>query len=340
MKEPSHGALRASATWLIPIARYAGSVGALDPEQPVAQQNYRSFWPSCEVVAKTTRSAWNTESSQILNGLRSMNPDSLLLESTLSRASMDEFERDSLEAAFQAAFEQQQSATSEAESSAALTEFKRLAGLGHAAASANAGYMLANGIGAPTDHEEARRWLSLGAERGDATAINNLAVMFLMGSGVEADAYKACELFEVAANKGHVGAQLSLGELYESGEFLNEDLERAKHWFEAAAQQGDPTGMFRLGRLLSLAGVGSQSEGMKWLEAAAGTGNPEWQYLLAVHLDGEPELRGTFGPRHWYEKGCRARAQRGHCQVGGLRGARRRSVLACCNGSGADRPSD
>ena len=221
---------------------------------------------------------------------------------------MDESERDSLEAAFQVAFEQQQSATSEAEHSAALTEFKRLAGLGHAAASANAGYMLANGIGTQTDYEEARRWLSLGAEQGEATAINNLAVMFLMGLGIEADATKACELFEVAAHKGHVGAQLSLGGLYESGEFVNEDLEQAKHWFEAAAQQGDPTGMFQLGRLLSLAGVGSQSEGIKWLEAAAETGNPEWQYLLAIQLEGEPELRGNFGPRHWYERA----AEQGH----------------------------
>nr|WP_031943560.1 tetratricopeptide repeat protein [Methylibium sp. T29]AIA99093.1 Polar organelle development protein [Methylibium sp. T29] len=221
---------------------------------------------------------------------------------------MDESERDSLEAAFQVAFEQQQNATSEAEHSAALTEFKRLAGLGHAAASANAGYMLANGIGAQTDYEDARRWLSLGAEQGDATAINNLAVMFLRGSGIEADASKACELFEVAAHKGHVGAQLSLGELFESGEFLTVDLEQAKHWFEAAAQQGDPTGMFRLGRLLLLAGAGSQSEGIKWLEAAAETGNPEWQYLLAVQLEGEPELRGEFGARHWYERA----AEQGH----------------------------
>ena len=171
-------------------------------------------------------------------------------------------EDERLEAQFQVAYEQLQTATSYEGHSRALSQFKELGAQGHLAACTNAGYMLANGLGTQTDHVEARRWLLLAANGGEADAIHNLAVMLWEGMGVQANPAKAIEFFEDAAKKGHAGAQLTLGDAYETGEVLTRDLSQAAAWFRAAAEQGDAGAMFRLGSLLFAGGEGMGADVM------------------------------------------------------------------------------
>lgn len=214
-------------------------------------------------------------------------------------------EDERLEAQFQVAYEQLQTATSYEGHSRALSQFKELGAQGHLAACTNAGYMLANGLGTQTDHVEARRWLLLAANGGEADAIHNLAVMLWEGMGVQANPAKAIEFFEDAAKKGHAGAQLTLGDAYETGEVLTRDLSQAAAWFRAAAEQGDAGAMFRLGTLLLAGGEGMDAdviEGFHWLKAAADTGNPEWQFLVGFFLEHNPWLPRSGTPRAWYEK--------------------------------------
>jgi TPR repeat protein len=221
----------------------------------------------------------------------------------------EDSKNDLIEAQFQDAEAILEATSTPAEYATALAEFRRLGEQGHVGACTNAGYMYANGIGTETDYAEARQWLSRGAEQGDAAAINNLAVMLHHGMGCKADPVGAYALFETAAIKGDMRAQLTLGDGYESGEVLPQDLRQAEHWYRAAAQQGHPYAMFLLGRLLLTCEQGidldldALEEGAKWLEAAAETGDPEYQYHAGLYFETVPELRSAGpSPKEWFEK--------------------------------------
>ena len=101
--------------------------------------------------------------------------------------------------------------------SAALREWRPLAGLGEARAQNNLGIMYLEGRGVPVDYDEAIKYFRLAANQGEVRAQNNLGLMFLEGKGVPVDYMEAMRFFLSAADQGETLAQNNLGFMYENG---------------------------------------------------------------------------------------------------------------------------
>ena len=84
----------------------------------------------------------------------------------------------------------------------AMTEWKRLAEHGNAAAQYNLGIMYANGQGVPQDDAEAVKWYRMAAKQGDTDAQINLGLMYAYGQGVLVDNQTAHMWFNLGAANG------------------------------------------------------------------------------------------------------------------------------------------
>ena len=85
--------------------------------------------------------------------------------------------------------------------------FQKAAEQGNAEASANLGFMYANGQGVPKDEAKAVYWYQKAAEQGNAWALYNLGEMYRDGSGVPQDYTKAVQFLQKAAEQGYPVAQ-------------------------------------------------------------------------------------------------------------------------------------
>src|SRR4051794_24634844 len=84
------------------------------------------------------------------------------------------------------------------------------------------------------------------AEKGDADAAFNLAQAYRLGRGVPTSLSAAKTWFERAAGKGHVDAQTTLGLLL----FQNGDQTEGLRWLRAAAEQGEARALLVYGTAL------------------------------------------------------------------------------------------
>lgn len=84
------------------------------------------------------------------------------------------------------------------------------------------------------------------AEKGDADAAFNLGQAYRLGRGVPLDLAQAQGWFERAARKGHVDAQTTLGLLL----FTNGNQVGAMRWLKAAADTGEPRALLMVGTAL------------------------------------------------------------------------------------------
>ena len=91
-----------------------------------------------------------------------------------------------------------------------LTETRKKAEQGEAAAQLILGFMYANGTGVPKDAVEAVKWYRKSADQGDASAQTNLGAMYYNGEGVPKDLVQAHVWWNIAGAKGHEDAKKKL----------------------------------------------------------------------------------------------------------------------------------
>ncbi|RLA37723.1 MAG: hypothetical protein DRR03_01905 [Gammaproteobacteria bacterium] len=94
------------------------------------------------------------------------------------------------------------------------------------------------GSGPARDHNLARHWYRLAAERGHPGGQYNLAQMYELGLGVRRDTIEAAFWYRRAAEQGEVHSQHHLAAMYRDGRGVSRDPQLSLAWFEAAARQG------------------------------------------------------------------------------------------------------
>lgn len=96
-----------------------------------------------------------------------------------------------------------------------------------------------SGTGVGKDINEAVRWYSLAAERGDRFAARDLAKMYFQGEGVDRDMKQFLAWTAKAAELGHPEAQANLGLMLVQGKELSKDASTGVKLVQDAAAQGD-----------------------------------------------------------------------------------------------------
>nr|WP_314437145.1 tetratricopeptide repeat protein [uncultured Brevundimonas sp.] len=154
---------------------------------------------------------------------------------------------------------------------AARRLFGQAARIGHAQSQASYGFFLKEGIGGPTEPQEARRWLKAASDAG-----NSFGQMQYAFSLWSEDPEAASPLLIAAADAGEMGAQALLGSLYVMGYAVAQDDVLAVKYLKAAAEQGEPgskgllAGLYLTGR-----GGGSEAEGYRLLKEGADGGDAD-----------------------------------------------------------------
>lgn len=173
----------------------------------------------------------------------------------------------------------------------ALESLQNFAAGGHANHQYQLGYLLQHGVDLPQDEEAAARWYEKAAAQGDAQAQFALGLCYAEGVGVPKNDKLALEWLHKAADAGHADAQHWLGLMYgapNSGPLRDEA--RAFSYFLKAAEQGLATAQFMLS-VCCEHGQGtppSETESVRWCEAAAQAGNPMAQLRLGErYADGQ-----------------------------------------------------
>jgi TPR repeat protein len=133
---------------------------------------------------------------------------------------------------------------------AALKEFKALAGDSNAVAQFYVGLMYYNGEGVLQDYKEALSWFQKAADQGLAAAQSYLGVMYFGGQGVPLSYQKGADWYLKAATQGDAAAQFNLGLMYFVGnDDIPRDYKKALMWYEKAAEQKDIGAQNSVGRM-------------------------------------------------------------------------------------------
>lgn len=124
---------------------------------------------------------------------------------------------------------------------------KQSAAQGLVAAQFELGNFYFKGFGVAVNFQEAVRWYTVAAERGDNGAQNNLGARYRNGEGVPRDPAKAVYWFELAAAAGNSEAQFNLGACYCLGDGVEKNEARGCQLYQLAADQGHLDALFYLG---------------------------------------------------------------------------------------------
>lgn len=127
----------------------------------------------------------------------------------------------------------------------ALSELKKAAAQGDAAAQYQLGHAYAWGEGAERNNEEAVKWYRLSADQGYPNAQDALGYCYEVGKGVAKDTKEALKWYNLAAAQNYAPAQKALGSYYYN-DFHNRDYSQAAKWFTLAAEQGNRYAIFCL----------------------------------------------------------------------------------------------
>jgi len=85
------------------------------------------------------------------------------------------------------------------------------------------------------------------AEQGDAAAQFALGKVYQQGNGVTKNDDLAFKWYRKAADQGNAPAENMVGVMYGTGEGVRQDREEAVRWYGKAAKHGNPEGMFNMG---------------------------------------------------------------------------------------------
>ena len=98
------------------------------------------------------------------------------------------------------------------------------------------------------------------AEQGYAAAEQYLGWLYYNGQGVPQDNGQAAAWFRKAADQGHREAQYMLGFSWHNGQGVPKDLTQAAAWYRKAADQGDARAKYNLGVLYDNSGLAARGE--------------------------------------------------------------------------------
>jgi len=120
-----------------------------------------------------------------------------------------------------------------------LSETRRKAEQGDAAAQFNLGWIYASGDGVPSDPSEAVKWWRKSAEQGNDLAQNFLGIAHANGEGVLKDSVEAVKWYRKSAEQGNATSQNQFGLMYYNGDGVLKDIVQAHAWFNLAGASGE-----------------------------------------------------------------------------------------------------
>lgn len=120
----------------------------------------------------------------------------------------------------------------------AFKYYTQSANKGNAEAMNRLGEMYFNGIFVTEDKSKAFYWINKSAESGWPEAMNDVAYMYNNGIGTEKNTTKVMEWLEKAAEKGYVESMSSLADWYLSGQIVPVNAEKALYWYEKSFDNG------------------------------------------------------------------------------------------------------
>lgn len=173
-------------------------------------------------------------------------------------------------------------------------------------------------LGLTRSDSEARRWLTMAADRGDADAALSLARLERRAEAPDLRA--ARNWYEQAARNGSAEAAYELALLLERGASgFRKDPEAAARWMQQAAESGLPSAQLHFA-LMKLGGNGRPAnphEAFAWASKAAAKGNADASAQVAFHL-----VTGTGCPRDaaqarvWADRSATAGSAHGQTLLG------------------------
>jgi TPR repeat protein len=200
-----------------------------------------------------------------------------------------------------------------------LSDLKRSAESGIAAAQNHLAYLYTCGRGVDRDYKEAVRWYRAAAARGFAAAKYNLGAMFEHGIGVPQDYQKAVAYYRAAAEQGHVLAKARLGLMYQRGWGVRKDLTEAMRSYRAAAEQGNAGAQSNLGDGY-FKGLGLPRDPLQaasWYRKAAEQGfAPAENNLGALYHHGWGLEKDYVQALYWYRRAAQQRLAAGENSLG------------------------
>ena len=143
---------------------------------------------------------------------------------------------------------------------------------------------LDGGNGASVNVQEAVKFLSQAAAKGQAVAQYRLGTLYERGQGVQADPAKAAHWYEMSANQGNRKAMHNLAVSFASGATGKKNMAEAARWFAKAAALGLSDSQFNLAVLYERGDGVPQSllDAYKWYSIAAATGDSESKQRMSV----------------------------------------------------------
>jgi TPR repeat protein len=130
---------------------------------------------------------------------------------------------------------------------------------GYAAAQADLGYMLRDGLGVDLDAGAALRWSMLAAQQGYSPAMNDVGFSYVNGLGATVDFEQALAWYCRAVALGDRYAQKHLGDMYKYGRGVAQSDGEAVRLYRLSAEQGYRGGETALG-LMVLEGRGAPKD--------------------------------------------------------------------------------
>jgi len=137
--------------------------------------------------------------------------------------------------------------------------------------------------------EQAIRFITQAAEKGDHKAQVKLGLIFYQGEGIEQDYKKSFYWANKAATQGNPQGELLLGEIYRLGNGVTQNYQKSFEWFFKAAEHGNANAQYNLFRLYVLGeGIPKNfNKGFEWLLKSADQGFRQAQYMAGMsYYDG------------------------------------------------------
>ena len=154
------------------------------------------------------------------------------------------------------------------------------------------------------DLDEAFRYFSILAERGNGEGAYRLGECYEYGYGIEADPKKAFDSYLKGAQSGNADAQNSVGLCYYSGKGIAANLREAVKWFRDSARQNQITACGNLGYIYSNRDeVLDLDEARKFYLKAAKLGDSNAKFeLYKLMLEDDPASENSKEAVEWLKK--------------------------------------
>ena len=204
--------------------------------------------------------------------------------------------------------------TKKANSEDAFRWYSMSAERGNVDAQFNLGWMNYEGCGVAKNEAKAFEWYTKAAEQDDAEAQYIVGLMYANRYGVEQDYAKALEWYTKAAEQGHADAQCNLGWMYDIGYGVDKDYAQAVEWYTKAAEQGNAQAQCSLGWMYDIGhGVAQDdAKAAEWWTKAAEQGHADAQCNLGWMYDnGQGVAQDDAKAVEWYTKA----AEQGHARA-------------------------